>query len=119
VIEKQINKIHINNTTMAKEIIKITFVATRPYNRLYVGFSVEPNQIIPSYTTTTHFDGQYDGKWHKAVASLIHLDLLTEHPQYDYLYHDDCGKEDLLLNSEMSLEQVEQMIKDNYIEPEY
>jgi hypothetical protein len=104
---------------MAKEIIKITFVATRPYNRLYVGFSVERNQIIPSYTTTTHFDGQYDGKWHKAVASLIHLDLLTEHPQYDYLYHDDCGKEDLLFNSEMSLEQVEQMIKDNYIEPEY
>lgn len=98
---------------MAKEMIEIDYVATRPYNRLYVGFKVRNNEVKPS-CVTTHFDGQFGNQWHKAIAYLIKHYLLLEHPQYDYIYHDDEGKKDLLFNTAMCLEEIEILLKNNY-----
>lgn len=98
---------------MRKEIIKIDYVATRPYSRLYVGFKVRNNEVKPN-CVTTHFDRQFGNKWYKAIAYLIKEYLLKEHPQYDYLYHDDEGKKDLLFNTAMCLEEIEQLLKNNY-----
>lgn len=98
---------------MAKKIIEIDYVATRPYNRLYVGFNVRKNEVKPN-CVTTHFDGQFGNKWYKAIAYLIKEYLLKEYPQYDYLFHDDGGKRDLLFNTAMCVEEIEQLLKNNY-----
>lgn len=97
------------------DTIKIKYFSTRPYNRMYVGFAVTDSESVRilngALSRSTHFDGQHEGKWYKAVARLVY-EFMQERPQFTYEYADDRT---VNLTADMDYETVAEKIKNAWI----
>lgn len=93
------------------DTIRLEYFSVRPYNRLYVGFAVTESESVRilngALRRSTHFDGQHEGKWYKAVARLVY-EFMQERPQFTYEYTDGCT---VKLTADMNFAAVEEVIK--------